>query len=95
MLGLQYNEFLGTLHFWTFFVGVNLTFFPMHFLGLAGVFRRVPDYPDAFSGWNRLAPVGSFVSFLSACFFFYLVVDLVGGGCWITYPAPLLVLDSV
>lgn len=69
VLGLQYNEFLGTLHFWTFFVGVNLTFFPVHFLGLAGMPRRVPDYPNALSGWNRLAPVGSFVSFLSACFF--------------------------
>ncbi len=50
VLGLQYSEFLGTLHFWTFFVGVNLTFFPMHFLGLSGMPRRVPDYPDAFSG---------------------------------------------
>ena len=52
MVGLQYNEFLGKLHFWTFFVGVNLTFFPMHFLGAAGMPRRVPDYPDAFSNWN-------------------------------------------
>ena len=80
MLGLQYNEFLGTIHFWTFFIGVNLTFFPMHFLGLAGMPRRIPDYPDAFSGWNHVASVGSFVSFLSACFFFYIVIDLVGGG---------------
>jgi heme/copper-type cytochrome/quinol oxidase subunit 1 len=46
--GLQYDEFLGTLHFWVFFVGVNITFFPMHFLGYAGMPRRIPDYPDAF-----------------------------------------------
>jgi cytochrome c oxidase subunit 1 len=77
--GLQYNEFLGQFHFWTFFVGVNITFFPMHFLGLAGMPRRIPDYPDAFAGWNYVASIGSFISFLSACFFFYVVYDLLVG----------------
>jgi heme/copper-type cytochrome/quinol oxidase subunit 1 len=48
--GVDYSEFLGQLHFWMFFVGVNLTFFPMHFLGLAGMPRRVPDYPDVYIG---------------------------------------------
>ena len=55
MTGCDYNEKLGQLHFWVTFVGVNLTFFPMHFLGLAGMPRRYVDYPDAFAGWNMVA----------------------------------------
>jgi heme/copper-type cytochrome/quinol oxidase subunit 1 len=71
--GLQYPEVLGQIHFWVFFFGVNLTFFPMHFLGLAGMPRRVPDYPDAYADWNAIASVGSYVSAFSAVFFFYIV----------------------
>lgn len=73
IVGLQYPEVLGQIHFWLFFFGVNLTFFPMHFLGLAGMPRRIPDYPDAFAGWNAVASFGSYVSALSALFFFYIV----------------------
>lgn len=78
--GLQYPEVLGQIHFWLFFFGVNLTFFPMHFLGLAGMPRRIPDYPDAYSGWNAVASFGSMISAISAIFFFYVVyVTLTNG----------------
>ena len=55
MFGRMYNELLGQLHFWLFFIGVNVLFFPMHFLGLDGMQRRVPDYADAYAGWNHVA----------------------------------------
>lgn len=71
--GCNYPEILGQIHFWMFFVGVNLTFFPMHFLGLAGMPRRIPDYPDAFAGWNSLASFGSYISAISAVFFILIV----------------------
>jgi cytochrome c oxidase subunit 1 len=73
IIGLNYPEVLGQIHFWTFFVGVNITFFPMHFLGLAGMPRRIPDYPDAYSGWNAIASYGSYISAISTLFFFYVV----------------------
>jgi len=72
MTGLQYPEILGQIHFWLFFFGVNITFFPMHFLGLAGMPRRIPDYADAFSFWNAIASFGSYISAISALFFFIL-----------------------
>jgi cytochrome c oxidase subunit 1 len=71
--GLMYPEILGKIHFWLFFLGVNLTFFPMHFLGLSGMPRRIPDYPDAFFGWNAVSSFGSYISVLSALLFFYIV----------------------
>lgn len=78
--GRQYPEILGQIHFWLFFIGVNLTFFPMHFLGLAGMPRRIPDFPDAYSGWNAVSSFGSYISFFSAILFFYIVyVTLIHG----------------
>ena len=71
--GVKYSEVLGQIHFWVFFIGVNITFFPMHFLGLAGMPRRIPDYPDAYAGWNAVASYGSYISAVSAVFFFYAV----------------------
>jgi heme/copper-type cytochrome/quinol oxidase subunit 1 len=71
--GCQYPEHHGQAHFWLFFIGVNVTFFPMHFLGLAGMPRRIPDFPDAYSGWNAVASFGSYISFLSLLVFFYVV----------------------
>ena len=73
MTGLQYLEILGQMHFFIFFIGVNITFFPMHFLGLAGMPRRIPDFPDAYSGWNAVASYGSYISAVGAVFFFYVV----------------------
>ncbi len=73
MSGRQYNETFGKIHFWTTFIGVNLTFFPMHFLGLAGMPRRISDYPDAFAGWNMVASIGSFISGASTLFFVFVV----------------------
>ena len=76
MTGRQYDDFLARIHFWTTFVGVNLTFFPMHFLGLQGMPRRYPDYPDAFWGWNMVASIGSYLSFASALLFLYIVYKI-------------------
>jgi len=66
--GLQYPETLGQIHFWMTFLGVNITFFPMHFLGIAGMPRRIPDYPDAFIFWNEICSVGSMISVLASFF---------------------------
>jgi heme/copper-type cytochrome/quinol oxidase subunit 1 len=73
--GLFFDEIFGQIHFWTTFIGVNLCFFPMHFLGLAGMPRRIPDYPDAYSEWNSIATLGSFITTISTLFFFFLVFD--------------------
>nr|YP_009710744.1 cytochrome c oxidase subunit 1 [Amanita thiersii]QFZ98701.1 cytochrome c oxidase subunit 1 [Amanita thiersii] len=76
IVGRNFNDFLGKIHFWTLFVGVNLTFFPQHFLGLAGMPRRIPDYPDAFSGWNAISSFGSLVSVVATVLFGYIIYDI-------------------
>ncbi|WP_182084675.1 cytochrome c oxidase subunit I [Aureimonas sp. ME7] len=73
MSGYMYNETLGKLHFWVMFVGVNLVFFPQHFLGAAGMPRRYADYPDAFAGWNFVSSMGSYISGVSVLLFLYIV----------------------
>ncbi len=91
MTGLMYPYGLSMVHFWTMFIGVNLTFFPMHFLGLAGMPRRVPDFPDAYTGWNAVATFGSTVSAFRALFFLYLIYvtltqgERVGRNPWRVY----------
>jgi heme/copper-type cytochrome/quinol oxidase subunit 2 len=76
IVGLRYDQTLGNLHFAVFFVGVNLTFFPMHFLGLSGMPRRIPDFPDFYAGWNQVASIGSTISVIASFIFFYTVYDL-------------------
>ena len=76
MSGYQYNETMGKIHFWTFFIGTNLTFFPQHFLGMAGMPRRIPDYPDAYAGWNYWSSIGSYIGFGSAIFFLLVVAEM-------------------
>lgn len=80
MSGRQSNETLGKIHFWLTFIGVNLTFFPMHFLGLAGMPRRIPDYADVYAGWNFVSSIGSYISGLSALFFIYVVIHTLRKG---------------
>ena len=70
MCGKMYSEFLAHLHFWVFFVGVNLIFFPMHFLGFQGMPRRYPDYPAAFEHWNWVATLGYKIMAVSILIFF-------------------------
>lgn len=73
LIGSKYSEEYGKIHFWLTFVGVNLTFFPQHFLGLAGMPRRIPDYPDVYFGWNYISSLGSLISVIGVVVFFYIV----------------------
>lgn len=82
LTGKNYSEYLGQLHFWTTFVGVNVTFFPMHFLGLAGMPRRIPDYPDVYQLWNSVATFGSYITTFSLVVFTFMIYSAFIGFSW-------------
>jgi cytochrome c oxidase subunit 1 len=85
--GLSYNMMLGKVHFMILFIGVNVTFFPQHFLGLQGMPRRISDYPDAFAGWNLISSFGSIISVVATGLFLYILyVQLVEGNATARYP---------
>ncbi len=84
MSGRQYPEFWGKVHFWMFFVGVNLTFFPQHFLGRQGMPRRYIDYPEAFAYWNKISSIGAFISFASFLLFIGIVFYTLRAGKRVT-----------
>ncbi len=86
MSGRQYPETLAKIHFWIMFVGANLTFFPQHFLGLQGMPRRIPDYPDAFAGWNFVSSIGAYIGFAGALLFVVIV--------WMTLRSKVRVADN-
>ncbi|MGN6375894.1 MAG: cytochrome c oxidase subunit I [Sphingomonas sp.] len=80
MSGRMYNEFLGQVHFFVFFIGVNMLFFPMHFLGLENMPRRIPDYTPAYEHWNYIASLGYVVMAIGVGIFFVnLVWSLIAG----------------
>jgi cytochrome c oxidase subunit I len=75
MTGYMYNEWLAKLHFWLLFVGINVTFFPQHFLGLAGMPRRYVDYPDAYWQWNFVSSIGAYIAGVATLVFLYTVYE--------------------
>ena len=80
MCGRQYPEWAGKFHFWTTFIGVNITFFPQHFSGLAGMPRRYIDYADALHGWNYVSSIGAYISFASTLFFVCMLIYTLRAG---------------
>jgi heme/copper-type cytochrome/quinol oxidase subunit 1 len=78
--GYKYNETLGKVHFWVMLIGVNVTFFPQHFLGLGGMPRRYSDYPDAYYGFNNISSFGSIISVVGVMIFMYIIYDMLAKG---------------
>ena len=102
--GYMINEHLGKIQYWIFFIGVNILFFPMHFLGLAGMPRRIPDYPDAYIYWNSICTIGSCMTIISVFLFIYILFDQLHykraykpykGYVWSRYDKPYDTLDSL
>jgi cytochrome c oxidase subunit 1 len=73
MFYFSYDVLLSRIHFWLTFIGVNVTFFPMHFLGLYGMPRRIPDYPDVYFFWNLVSTIGSYISVVGVFVFFFML----------------------
>ena len=87
ILGIDYKRLWGKAHFWILFIGVNVTFFPQHFLGLQGMPRRISDYPDAFAGWNLVSSFGSMISVIATLLFLQILyAQLVVGKAISRYP---------
>jgi cytochrome c oxidase subunit 1 len=84
--GRMYNETLGQIHFWLTMIFFNMIFFVQHFLGMAGMPRRIPDYPLMFETWNKISTIGAFGMGLAQVLFFYIVLDTIRNG----KPAPQL-----
>ena len=80
--GRMYDETLGKWHFWISVVSVNVLFFPMHFVGLAGMPRRIPDYSLQFAEFNQMASVGAFVfGFCQLIFLYNIIKTSFGTSC--------------
>ncbi|MBT3332267.1 MAG: cytochrome c oxidase subunit I [Rhodospirillaceae bacterium] len=80
MSGRQYSEVQGRWQFWITFIGVNVLFFPQHFLGMAGMPRRIPDYPDAYAGWNMVSSIGGLITMLGAFMFLWILYRTLTAG---------------
>ncbi len=80
MSGRQYNETLGKIHFWITFIGVNIIFFPQHFLGLAGMPRRIPDYNEVYAGFNMVSSIGAYISAAGTLLFIYIAIRTITSG---------------
>jgi cytochrome c oxidase subunit 1 len=78
--GRMYNETMGKVHFWVSFIGFNITFFPQHFVGLAGMPRRIPDYALQFADFNMMSSIGAFIYGASQLLFLYNVIAAIVSG---------------